>query len=1299
VTRNPHLRRVRTNRPRLARFHPRLEELENRTLLDGAAALTWFNPAALGGGPPAYPIGPYLPGTPPPGPGGNTLVTNPAEDGNSPHDTHSETSIMLDGNTVVSAYNDSLLLDSSGQITGLSRSTDRGATWTDLGHLPLVSGGDAGDPCLAHDSVSGRSYLATLSFSNDNIIPVFRSDDDFSTFLPGSVDAAPGRTSLDKDWMTVDNFPGSGQGNVYFVVRDFGTGNGIFLTRSTDQGNTFGPNGGVSIATGGSVQGAWVTVGPDHAVYVSWYETGRIAMRKSTDQGLTFGPTVTVTTLQTNGINGDLGLTGIRVGTTTPAPFRSNAFAQVVVNPVNNQIYVAYNDKGTGTDKADVFFRQSNDGGATWGSAVRVVDDTTGHDQWMPSLAVSPSGSKVGVFWYDRRLDPANNLIDRFGAIGVVAGSTVTFGPNFRITDTSFAPEFGRDPGIVPTYMGDYDQAAADSGSFYVTWGDNRLASTGHAGQRSDIRFSRIAVDVAGPSVIAINPNGNTLAPVTSLRVTFDESIDPSTAIPGQFSIQDPNGNPVNVSQVTPVAGSDNHQFDVTLDQQVAAGNYAVVIGPQIADMSGHQMDQDGDGGVVGDVDDSFSGRFTIVGPSVSATTLSGRLADQVSDGEVDFNTPIAPASFSADQFVLRRPGGQTVNVTGITALDGTNMRFDVTFDTQTVLGAYTLTIGPNITDAFGNPMSAAYSGGFTLSSERIVNGGFETGDFTGWTQSGDLSFTGVGTGTVHSGTYSAFLGPTGSDGFLAQTFPTTANTTYTLDYWLEHDGGTPSDFYAQINGVTVPGSRLDNPNAFGYTEYTFAFRATGSQTELKFGFLEAPSYFHLDDVSVSPGGIVPRVTSTTLTGTLLPAVDHGRIVFNEQMNPATFTFDQFVLVDPSSNPVTVNSITPVTGTNNTQFDVTFVSQSTVGTYNLTVGPNIMDVDGTPMAAPFMSSFTIASPAVLSTTLTGIFNNQTVDHGRLVFNEPINPSSFTFDQFVLTNPGGSTVNVISITPVSGSNNTQFDVTFDPQNALGQYTLTVGPNITDMFGNPMAAPFVSHFSISNNLIVNGGFENGSTGWDNNNGVSPSGFNGIPAHSGNFFLSLGAVGADAFTNQTVTTVAGQTYNLEFFYYRDGGTPSDLNVYWNNTLVYTETNSAAHGWQQHDISVTGTGHDTLRIGGRNDPTWDGIDDVSLTSTGPGPAPHGGGSGSHGGLGGLTLAPLTVGASGLPGQTLGSGNLAGLTSDRLSDGGVLLPGPDASGGTAGVKHFTAAQQSRWDAESLSIVDQVFADFSAKDS
>src|SRR5258707_4542450 len=40
------------------------------------------------------------------------------------------------------------------------------------------------------------------------------------------------------------------------------------------------------------------------------------------------------------------------------------------------------------------------------------------------------------------------------------------------------------------------------------------------------------------------------------------------------------------------------------------------------------------------------------------------------------------------------------------------------------------------------------------VAGNLVVNCGFETGDFTGWTRSGDQGFTSIDTVSAHSGTY-----------------------------------------------------------------------------------------------------------------------------------------------------------------------------------------------------------------------------------------------------------------------------------------------------------------------------------------------------------------------------------------------------------------------------------------------------------------------------------------------------------------------------------------------------------------
>src|SRR4051812_20648016 len=89
--------------------------------------------------------------------------------------TQSESSIVAFGNNVVVVYNDSGSNNGASKFTGWSYSSNNGGTWTDGGTLPTNANGDAGDPVVVRDNVSGRLYFSTLQFSGAGM-RVFRSD-------------------------------------------------------------------------------------------------------------------------------------------------------------------------------------------------------------------------------------------------------------------------------------------------------------------------------------------------------------------------------------------------------------------------------------------------------------------------------------------------------------------------------------------------------------------------------------------------------------------------------------------------------------------------------------------------------------------------------------------------------------------------------------------------------------------------------------------------------------------------------------------------------------------------------------------------------------------------------------------------------------------------------------------------------------------------------------------------------------------------------------------------------------------
>ena len=131
------------------------------------------------------------------------------------------------------------------------------------------------------------------------------------------------------------------------------------------------------------------------------------------------------------------------------------------------------------------------------------------------------------------------------------------------------------------------------------------------------------------------------------------------------------------------------------------------------------------------------------------------------------------------------------------------------------------------------------------------MNGGFETGDFTGWTRSGNQGFTSVTTAPdyVRSGIYAAFLGPIGSDGFLSQTIETIPGKAYIVSFSIRSDGGLPNDFNASWDGT--PFFTQTNIPLGEYVTYTFTEVAQDSSTVLQLGFRNDPAFLGLDDVSV----------------------------------------------------------------------------------------------------------------------------------------------------------------------------------------------------------------------------------------------------------------------------------------------------------------------------------------------------------------------------------------------------------------------------------------------------------------
>ena len=436
-------------------------------------------------------------------PGSDILVNNPALDVGGT--TQSETSLVVVGNVVCAAWNDSGEGAGANGFSGHGVSLDGGVTFTDGGPFPNGPfDQNFGDPSLAYSVRDATFYYTAISSSG---LSLWRSTNSCQSFTyVGVVHSGFGD---DKEMMAVDNSPSSPFfGRIYIGWTNFDGFGDLNVATHSDNGGaswTFP----VSMPTSGSTgQGMYPALAPNGDVYmatVSGIEsvgsTQDQRIYRSTDGGNSFSPMANIATGLQRPEDFNASFSCGRQALTGFIRYLSSPQIAITPDPSASAGYVihavyAYDSDAFGPDHANVFYRRSTDGAHSWSGETMLNDDGTTSDQFFPSLASGDSGT-LTVSWYDRRLDPFNDLaFDRFLTYSTDGGAS--WNPNVRISDVSSPvaqtlPNF--DFNIAPCYHGDYDQIAVAGDVVHVLWSDDRRI-TG-TGPNPDVYYDQFSINTS----------------------------------------------------------------------------------------------------------------------------------------------------------------------------------------------------------------------------------------------------------------------------------------------------------------------------------------------------------------------------------------------------------------------------------------------------------------------------------------------------------------------------------------------------------------------------------------------------------------------------------------------------------------------------------------------------------------------------------------------------------------------------------------------------------------------------------
>jgi fibronectin type 3 domain-containing protein/methionine-rich copper-binding protein CopC len=356
-------------------------------------------------------------------------------------------------------------------------------------------------------------------------------------------------------------------------------------------------------------------------------------------------------------------------------------------------------------------------------------------------------------------------------------------------------------------------------------------------------------------------------------------------------------------------------------------------------------------------------------GPQVVDTNPSGEVIESMGRIEVSFNEGMDGSTFTLADVVSLTGPSVAISPTAVNQLSPAT--FEVLFPSQIELGAYTLTIGPDITDVTGNPMNQDGDGingetfedrfsttvnivpippfeqhfDFGTTSSPVAGGYTRVAETTGYSSAQGFGWL---SGVVNSRDHGSL---TGTD--LERDFNMSEFATFVMDVLPEptlYDVTlTMGDALSErdLMGVIIEGSLVDTVTSPSgqYVTNTYRVSVADGQLTLLLDDLGGNNTLvminGLDIVEVGPDNSGPQVFNSDPVSEISGSLDRFTVTFDETIDAQTFTTADIVnLSGPSGAipPLAVNQLAANT------FEITFNSQTELEIYSLTLGPDIVDV-------------------------------------------------------------------------------------------------------------------------------------------------------------------------------------------------------------------------------------------------------------------------------------------------------------------------------------------------------------------